>query len=328
MSNHPPTDQAHRMKPAHPETNGDRAAATAATDTDADGQDEVAALRERVAELEETVELLTSVLEVRAKDDSNTPLTPTLEDIWLAGEPAGKILSKTKQRSYKNEQRIDELDATVQANVTNRPVSTLDEMVRAELMPAHKMWMDVREGFGDQLDESPRRAATIFGAFIRRACGEGTKVDASGQKYSLTSTAAKTLLQESEYTDGTMYSQTVRRVFEQLQQLSKTESCECSSIGACGHGLLIFDDSGGTNVVGVNKARFHDYLETVEAAVKAGETPPTTDDPERAGEAPTDAEHARATLDELEAASVPETDPANTVVSRVDDPALDGGDAN
>lgn len=170
--------------------------------------------------------------------------------------------------------------------------TSVSDEVRQEMLPAHRIWIDVRDGADDTLGKSNRRAAVLFGAFIRKAAGKSPSedsvlgyngVDASGQKYTLSSTEAKRTLEECAYlNDDKVYSQTVKRAFEDVQGSTKTDDCDCANIEACGHGLVIFDGSGGTNRLVTNKARFNNAMthvvEAVEAAANGGQSVDTADD--------------------------------------------------
>lgn len=198
--------------------------------------------------------------------------------------------------------------------------------VRQEMLGAHRMWIDVRDGADDTLGKSNRRAAVLFGAFIRKAAGKSPSedsvlgyngVDASGQKYTLSSTEAKRTLEECAYlNDDKVYSQTVKRAFEDVQGSTKTDDCDCANIEACGHGLVIFDGSGGTNRLVTNKARFNNAMthvvEAVEAAANGGQSVDTADDsvtPEPgADEAAGGRADVKAELDELTTTSHVEGD--------------------
>lgn len=228
---------------------------------------------------------------------------------------------------------------SIASGAANTDVSSGSLDARGKMLPVHKMWADVREGDSDTLDKSNRRAAVIFGCFIRRAANETPSedtilgyngVDASGQTYSITSTEAKRVLEETDYVEGKMYSATVKRAFEKVQRLSKRESCECSNIEKCGHGLVIFDSSGGTNRLKANKARFHDAMEAVVDAVETSAdgsddsvSPEHGQDEDLADDTDNDDEEIAEEVDEeLAELTAGETDPSNTVVRRVEGEAL------
>jgi hypothetical protein len=276
---------------------------------DADGLPTLQEMAERLAELEETVE--TQADRINNLEQRNDVLHRQLRSV--------------RELIHEDDMRVAEgvvgdhggivpMLESMNGSGSNTSVSS---DVREKMLPVHRMWADVRSGASDSLGKSDRRAAVLFGAFIRRAAGESPSeetvlgyngVDASGQKYTLSSTEAKQILEECAYIDDEkVYSQTVRRAFETVQRYTKTEECDCSTVEACGHGLVLFDANSGTNRLVTNKARFNnamtDVVDAVEAAETGGEAAADADDSVSPEDGPDEAVGGRADvkaeLDEL-----------------------------
>lgn len=222
-------------------------------------------LRERIAALEETVE---SLIEYRGEKE-------VLRNLWIDGQPVGIAADSAGDKANKAKQLAEDALEAVDAGGANTHVSA---QAREVMLPAHRMWADLRDGQRDALSKGQRRAGTIFGAFLHRAGGTDAAeapvpigpIDASGQTYSLTSTNAKQLLQSAPHLDfeGEIYPQTVKRIFHDVQRFTKAGECDCDSIDFCDHGLLQCDSSQGTNVLAVNKQRFNTALKNVQARVE------------------------------------------------------------
>lgn len=293
--------------------------------TDGCGCSECGDLRKRVEELEESVKFLEAMIY-------------DLEDVAFgdAGAASGQMMLG------EHDSVLDAVLAIQQnANTDVRKVSL---EARSHMLTAHRKWADIRDGEADSLGDSERRAAILFGAFIRRASGKTPTddsvhgyngVDASGQTYSMTSTEAARTLQETKYEDVEVKSMTVRRAFEKLQSYTQDEQCDCSTIDGCPHGLITFDSTTGTNRVKTNKARFNDAMAAVGDAVENTEAPGEAS--QEAGIATADdsispedgQDEAMADVDaELE--EVLSGHPSNIVVRRGEREVLetDGGDAS
>lgn len=63
--------------------------------------------------------------------------------------------------------RLDAMNDSLERleNGANKDVSTT---AREAMLPVHRMWADIRAGDADTLGKGERRAATLFGAVIRR----------------------------------------------------------------------------------------------------------------------------------------------------------------
>lgn len=136
---------------------------------------------------------------------------------------------------------------------------------REDMLPVHKMYADVLAGDASQLSQQQRRAAIIFGEFVERAVSDtASKVDASGQLYSITSAKVEeALIDAGEFDDlkQSSYPQVVSRVMRDVASLSKYE-CDCSEIEDCTHAAVRFR-SGRPNKLASPKQMFNAAMEQV-----------------------------------------------------------------
>lgn len=256
----------------------------------------------RIQELEETVENQADRIDaleaenerLRQAVDEQPDIEfengqPGIETLRIGGLPFGRKLKAANDTSqlvsetvfgerFPEEKHVDEAES-VMPLVDNvgvsgdgaSPSSGLTDDVREELLPAHEMWMDVRVGRADRIPgQSKRRAARLFGRFVRRAAGESNPVDASGQTYTLSSTDARDILAEAGDMSESGRSMTTKRAMKDVQRLTKTDDCDCSSVEECTHGVVHFDKDNGKNRLYVSKKHFNEVMEDVEAAIKGG----------------------------------------------------------
>lgn len=121
-------------------------------------------LEERVEALEEQLDALNQLVEIRGVEK---PSDADVSDIWIAGHPIGKMLDNTKRRSQKNRDRVEELETA------DTGVSGADGIkARDAMLPLHLMYVDIRDGRGENHSANQRRAAKLFRRFIRKACDE------------------------------------------------------------------------------------------------------------------------------------------------------------
>lgn len=285
--------------------------------------DECDELRERVAALEETVE---SLVEYKGGDG--------LGDMFIDGQPVGRVADRANQKADRAIKLSEQGD--------NTSGSSMSAAARDAMLPAHRMWADVRTGAENGLIKKQRRAATIFGAFVQKATDktendrdalEFNRVTRDGVKYVLTSTEAKALLENADTIDaGTLYASQLGRVFRDVQRLTKDE-CDCDSIDSCGHGLVLFDCSQGTNKLVVNKARFEEYLESVrDAAAADDDVIPEEGSSEAAADEEPDVQADVVEDEDLDSRfkELTHAHPDNNVVSKVEAKGVstDGGERN
>lgn len=214
----------------------------------------------RLHELEERVEALEALIGTLG---DVSPEEATLGDVTLAGSPAGVLLDK-------NNKRITELQSAVEENGESvRLGGDRDQMI-----PIHRMWGDLITGAGHPLGDTQERAARLFGEFVERVVnGEATKVDASGQMYTLTSGAAEEILLGKHDDDAenllsgvkkASRSQVIARAMRDVARLSKFKDCECEEIDDCTHSVVRFR-SGRPNVLAAPKQSFRESMEEVYA---------------------------------------------------------------
>jgi len=135
---------------------------------------------------------------------------------------------------------------------------------REQMLPAHRMWLDVAAGDGDTIGDSQRRAARLFGQFHDRVRkNESNEVDPSGQKYTLSSGKAREVLRDADEFEGVKdasQSTITARIMRDVQRLTKLEDCDCEEIDECNHGLVEFRP-GRPHALATNKKRFQVALQ-------------------------------------------------------------------
>jgi len=196
------------------------------------------------------------------------------------------------------------------------------EEQRDRMLPAHRMAVDIRRGHSDRITgKSGARAAELFRRMMHKVSTDGEPqpgVDNSGGTVTVDSGAAKDII--AQFDDGldTVYPDQVKRAFAQLQTLTKREDCDCDSIDACGHGLVVFQP-GSTNRVAANTARLIAYLEELDEV--ATDADDAGDSVEADADASTDDP-----FDEIAGATPAHTDGgANTVVSSHEGESVSNG---
>jgi len=274
--------------------------------------EDCAELAARVEELEAQVDKLTHMLGSTTIPDQQEGL----EALELGEWPIGRILSgKTSALEVETIAREEALKLQ-DGGVANNPVS----QHRDKLLPVHRMALDTQQDAAESLSKQQERAARLWLAIWERAGGEVTPVDVGKSYYTMDSSQAFQVITEAE--DGVKPSSQaaiVGRAFEELQAGTKVEDCDCPTIRACEHGMVVFDDTGNPNRVEVEKRKLHAYQQTVKTAVESDdESEQLSEDLPRA-EADA-AEAADEQLDQLDAA---EPVQANTVVSSKNGSVLD-----
>ncbi|WP_311174232.1 hypothetical protein [Halobellus ordinarius] len=217
----------------------------------------------RLRELEERVEALEALIGTLGDTD---PEEADFKDITLAGSPAGVMLDK-------NNRRIGELQSAITGNGENLRLGG----DREQMLPIHRMWGDLITGAGHALGETQERAARLYGEFVERVVNdEATKVDASGQMYTLTSGAAEEVLLGKFDEDAenllsgvkkASRSQVIARAMRDVAHLSTFDDCDCAEIEECDHAEIRFR-SGRPNVLAAPKQSFRESM----AAVYSTET--------------------------------------------------------
>lgn len=114
---------------------------------------------ERIEELEQRVEQREELVQDRTPDDAEGT---NLNDVWIADNPAGKLLEKVVQRSQENAERIEEAgeqgepDAVDEMDEAAPPIYTLLRTPETNLKPTERrtrfLWADL----GDYASRTPK----------------------------------------------------------------------------------------------------------------------------------------------------------------------------
>lgn len=218
-------------------------------------------LEQRIDDLEQQLEQFRSLFEIPGEDGPRL-----MEELSVAGLPVGKAItskvSETDAELIAEEVVADGADTSVSVGVD-----------REQMRAVHSMATDLRLGNEERIPTaSARRAARLFQEFWRTAKGDTDgRVDPTGQAYTLNSGQARQILQAEEDIADNSVSKVVARVFEALQRHSKAFDCQCDTVSGCNHGLVVFDDSSGTNRVKADKGAFHDYQAEIAATASDDE---------------------------------------------------------
>jgi hypothetical protein len=137
---------------------------------------------------------------------------------------------------------------------------------REARLPAHRLWLAIQADDNTQLGATHRRAAILFGQFLTTATTETpTRVDTSGQTYSLTSGKAQEALVEADALTAVATSSrstVTARSLRALQRLTQPGECTCETIDDCTHGVLTFR-AGRPHAVATPKAQFREAIEAI-----------------------------------------------------------------
>lgn len=260
---------------------------------------ELQAQKERNEALEERVAALESIISTRGADGD-----ADLEDVWMAGVPAGKMIQNQNERSKWNARAISGSDDLAEVKEAAKGIPPLvdaidpnsggeiNEDLRSKMLPAHRMFVDLNAGNTEHLGTSERRVARVFGRFAERMT-EGdspNEVDASGQKLTLNTKAVTDILHDEDLLEDVApsgYSKTAGRVMREVQRLTlQLEGAEhdCKDMDHCNHGLFEFRP-GKPNSLAVGKEEFRDYLSelsdtdvtSADDGVNGGNTPEDAD---------------------------------------------------
>ena len=269
-------------------------------------------LEERVADLEARVEELEGALDHLNIDDSGGGVG--LADIMIGGNPIGVLLQQALERSKEANERLDDL---------NEETGTIPTAVREQMLPAHEMALDIRRGRTERINgKSTQRAAELFRRMLEKVSEGGEPqpgIDNSGGTVTIQSPDAQEIILAFDGGLDRATSETAKRAFRELQTLTKHAECDCDSIDACEHGLVVFKP-GATNKVVSSTEDLIAYGTRVDefAAERTAEDieedgGEAADDGDRAPEAPADTSHP---FDELADAQPTRADgTANVVVS-------------
>lgn len=213
----------------------------------------------RLRELEERVERLETLVGTQG---DTSPEKARLRDLMLGGNPVGILLDE-------NRLRLKAVESAVEG------IENGDQRIggqRKQMLSIHRMYGDLITGAEHSLTDTQKRAARLFGEFVERVVeDEANKLDASGQKYTLTSGAAEEILLGKHDTDArnllggvkkASRSQVIARAMRDVSRLAKFENCECEEVEECTHSIVEFR-SGRPNVLAAPKQSFHDAMEAV-----------------------------------------------------------------
>jgi len=217
-------------------------------------------LRERVDELEEEVAEQESI-EYRGD-------TKDIESLSVGGIPVGKSIASNKQ-GRKNLSRfvfgnpdpdvgksdiesVVEDHGTVEDTVTNTQSTAEDQSEPAQhrenMLPLHRMMVDLHSGAGASLSKSQKRAAALYERFVNKAKGETNQnVTPDGQKFAMNTEQAVEVLEDEGLLDGVKpqsYSKTAGRVMRDVQRFTIVDGDahkDCVDIDKCSdHGVINF----------------------------------------------------------------------------------------
>lgn len=217
-------------------------------------------LRERVDELEDELANQETV-EYRGdgKDISN---------LFVGGIPVGNSIASNKQ-GRENLNRlvfgnpdpdvekdgiysVVEEHGTVKETLENSQPSTdgagASETSRENMLPLHRMMVDMNSGAGASLNKAQKRAAALYERFVNKAKGETNQnVTPDGQKYTMNTEQAVEILEDEgllESLKPQSYSKTAGRVMRDVQRFTivdEDEHEDCVDIDKCSeHGLVNF----------------------------------------------------------------------------------------
>jgi regulator of replication initiation timing len=217
-------------------------------------------LRERVGELEDE---LANQESIQYRGD-----VKQIENLVVGGIPVGNSIASNKQ-GRKNLNRIVfgnpnpdieksdiepfvEEHGTVKETVASSQPATESESVseksRENMLPLHRMMIDMNSGAGASLNKAQKRAAALYERFANKAKGETNQnVTPDGQKYTMNTEQAVEVLEDEgllESLKPQSYSKTAGRVMRDVQRFTivdEDDHEECIDIDKCSeHGLVNF----------------------------------------------------------------------------------------
>lgn len=196
-----------------------------------------------------------------------------LEKALIGDRSLGRVATEIR-----NDERESVLDHF--AKIENGEVGggTVSESVRHELLPIHRMAVDLQIG-EDVKDASPRRGARLFQRFIDLYLSDEARYEVNkdnGLLKMMASTAKRVLTEEDDIPE-TGQSTVVKRAMKQMQSLSKEEDCDCNGLENCDHGLMVWTKRKSQHTITADVDEFEAYLSRIEGA-KNGSASPISDD--------------------------------------------------
>lgn len=249
---------------------------------------ELQAERERRKEAEEELEAYRNIFDFRRKTEDGIedidPENASLKDVWIANSPVGEIIVQLQHNVGNISNSLHELAGVTPEETENKieddnkhrrlkmflenhgPQNSgnQDSVVRDDIHNAHRWMIDINQNGGVDRKKEQKRVGHLFRRFVRKAAGETeTGVDASGQAYSVTTSAATDILVAEGQLDTVKkqsYSQTVARVMRDAQrETSYDVDCQCEDVDECAHALLEFNP-GKPHTLSVHKDDLEDYI--------------------------------------------------------------------
>ena len=280
-------------------------------------------LRERVDELEEEVAEQESI-EYRGD-------TREIESLFVGGIPVGKSIESTKRSRDKlnrlvfghpspaieksDIESIVEDHGTVEETVTNTQSVTDEQDTAAQsrenMLPLHRMMVDLHSGAGASLSKSQKRAAALYERFVNRAKGETNQnVTPDGQKFAMNTQQVVEVLKDEGLLDDVRpqsYSKTAGRVMRDVQRFTLVDGDAhegCVDIDECSdHGLIHFR-AGKPHTLTVAKQNMKASVHNAETA----DTAVRTDDESESEQDTPEEESSTAKFDQLNQATAVNAD--------------------
>jgi len=236
-------------------------------DVVADLVDEVSHLRAENDQLRDRVDQLEAELEDQETVEYRGDVKQ-IENLVVGGVPVGHSIASNK-RGRKKLNRIVfgnpnpdieksdiepfvEEHGTVKETVASSEQTTdgdgVSEQSRENMLPLHRMMVDMNSGAGSSLNKAQKRAAALYERFVNKAKGETNQnVTPDGQKYTMNTEQAVEVLEDEgllESLKPQSYSKTAGRVMRDVQRFTivNTDDHEdCVDIDKCTeHGLVNF----------------------------------------------------------------------------------------
>ncbi|RLM32665.1 hypothetical protein [Haloarcula sp. Atlit-120R] len=236
-------------------------------DVVADLTEEVAHLRAENDQLRDRVDQLEAELEDQETVEYRGDVKQ-IENLVVGGVPVGHSIASNK-RGRKKLNRIVfgnpnpdieksdiepfvEEHGTVKETVASSEQTTdgdgVSEQSRENMLPLHRMMVDMNSGAGSSLNKAQKRAAALYERFVNKAKGETNQnVTPDGQKYTMNTEQAVEVLEDEgllESLKPQSYSKTAGRVMRDVQRFTivdEDDHEECVDIDKCSeHGLINF----------------------------------------------------------------------------------------
>lgn len=237
-------------------------------------------------------------------------------DVTIGGNAIGKVVNS----------HTESIQALEKGEVGG---GTISESVRHELLPIHRMAVDVQVG-EDVDNASPRRAARLFQRFLDLYLSDEARYEVNkdnGMLKMMAKTAKRVLKEEGDIPESGQ-STVVKRAMKQMQSLSKEEDCGCNSLEDCDHGLMVWTKRKSQHTIVADVEAFEAYLQRVEDAKNGSASSTISDDSSgasrdedgKAEETNTDVSQSAEddTFDQLDQAEAVTDDTSDTVENSIE----------